>query len=550
MKKLFKYLLFIISCLISHISYSQTNLVPNPSFEDTISCPNNYSQIYLAPPWNTPTLGTPDYYNSCSAINCCSVPVNWGGSENPRTGKAYAGFYTFSINPMVSNSIREYIQVRLDSVLKQDEKYCIAFYVSLAENTSDYAVNNIGAYFSATAVSGNNFDPLPYVPQVENTFLNPLINANGWIKISGQFVSQGGEQYITIGNFNSNAASDTVYIKSTTFFKISYYYIDDVSVVHIDADAGKDTAICKGSSIVIGRAASPGLTYSWQPAIGLSSDTISQPIATPTVTTTYYLTATLNGGCEKQDTITVTVVDANAGNDTMLCEGNSVTLGTPALNGVAYSWQPAAGLNNTATAQPTATPITTTTYTLTASANGCTQTDAVSITVNPNPIINIGADLTISYGDSITLNTTGNGTYKWVPATGLNCGTCKSPKASPLSTTDYCLTVQDTNGCTASDCITVVVDRECEIFIPNAFSPDNSGENDLECVYGKCIETMEFSIYDRWGEKVFETFDPANCWDGTYNGKPMNTGVFAYYFNGMLTTGEQIIKKGNISLIR
>lgn len=93
--------------------------------------------------------------------------------------------------------------------------------------------------------------------------------------------------------------------------------------------------------------------------------------------------------------------------------------------------------------------------------------------------------------------------------------------------------------------------NECgEMFVPNAFSPDNNGENDMECVYGKCVKSVYFAIYDRWGEKVFETTDLMKCWDGTYKGKDMNTAVFVYYMNAKLISGEEVIKKGNISLIR
>ncbi|MES2592431.1 MAG: gliding motility-associated C-terminal domain-containing protein [Bacteroidota bacterium] len=93
--------------------------------------------------------------------------------------------------------------------------------------------------------------------------------------------------------------------------------------------------------------------------------------------------------------------------------------------------------------------------------------------------------------------------------------------------------------------------NECgEMFVPTAFSPDGNGENDVECVYGKCVKTIYFAIYDRWGEKVFETTDQSQCWDGTFRGKEMNTAVFVYYMKATLTTGEEVSKKGNISLLR
>jgi gliding motility-associated-like protein len=89
------------------------------------------------------------------------------------------------------------------------------------------------------------------------------------------------------------------------------------------------------------------------------------------------------------------------------------------------------------------------------------------------------------------------------------------------------------------------------IFIPTAFSPNTNGTNDLQCVRGgDCIASMTFRIYNRWGTKVFEATDPKQCWDGVYNGQPVDPGVFAYHFSASLTNGDTVEKSGNITLIR
>jgi gliding motility-associated-like protein len=111
--------------------------------------------------------------------------------------------------------------------------------------------------------------------------------------------------------------------------------------------------------------------------------------------------------------------------------------------------------------------------------------------------------------------------------------------------------VADTSGCKDSACVTITVELPCgEVFVPDAFSPNGDGHNDVECVYGKCIATLYFVIYDRWGNKVFETNDQNQCWDGTYDGKLMNTGEFVYYLNYTLNSGSKVSQKGNITLIR
>ncbi len=232
MKNFIKYLFPIYFSLLAVRSFSQTNLVPNPSFEDTVHCPNNAGQINYATFWINPTMASPDYMNICNT-GMFGVPSNYAGTQNVHTGNAYALIATYGSVAFTSNSYREYIQVPLTSLLIQGEIYCVEFYVSLANGQyTEYAVNNIGAYFSPLAVSSTNYDPLPYVPQIVNPSSNPLTNIGVWTKVSGMFIAQGGEHYLTIGNFNNNAASDTVFIKPTSASdKSSGYYIDDVSVI-------------------------------------------------------------------------------------------------------------------------------------------------------------------------------------------------------------------------------------------------------------------------------------------------------------------------------
>lgn len=186
------------------------------------------------------------------------------------------------------------------------------------------------------------------------------------------------------------------------------------------------------------------------------------------------------------------------------------------------------------------------------SGGACADTAFISVNVLPLPVANAGTGDTIFIGNSTVLNATGGGTYTWSPPAGLSCTNCQAPVADPTQTTVYCVTVTDSNGCTDNDCITIFVDTECgELFVPNAFSPNNDNANDRLCIYGsQCIEQMTLVIYDRWGEKVFETTDPSQCWDGTYRGELMNTAVFVYYLEAVLVNGNVLEKKGNITLLR
>jgi len=380
-----KKLVFII-LLITHYSLLTTvlhaqNIVPNPSFEYYTQCPNNISQLNFSFPWQNPTSGSPDYFNACDITQITSVPNNGWGYQYAHTSVGYSGIYCY--NKLVFS--REYIQVQLKDSLKQDTSYCVSFYVSLADK-SDYAVNNLGAYFSDTAITSTNYSNLPYIPQVANSSNNPLTNKTGWTKVSGSFIASGGEQYITIGNFNDDTTTDTVRVDSSGWAgSVAYYYIDDVSVYPCNApvyaaNAGASIAICKGDSAQIGSTPHAQYLYSWQPATGLSDTSIANPKASPAVTTTYYLHQKDFKFDETTDSVTVTVkpipVITASASPANICSDSSSTL-TAAGTATAYSWS-----NGSTGTQITVFPITTTAYTVMGTSNyGCTNTFSLTITV-------------------------------------------------------------------------------------------------------------------------------------------------------------------------
>lgn len=222
------------------------------------------------------------------------------------------------------------------------------------------------------------------------------------------------------------------------------------------ASAGNDTSTCDGLSVQL--IATGGITYTWSPAGTLSNSNISNPVASPVTTTTYTVTVTGANGCSATAQIQVTVnplPTANAGNDVVICGGNSTTLS--ATGGVTYLWSPPTGLSSVNISNPDASPSLTTTYTVTVTdVNGCTDSDQITVTVNA-PSADAGPDVSICQGSSTTLSGTGAGTYTWGPSTGLSATNIPNPVASPVSTTTYTLTVTDTNGCIGTDDVSVTV---------------------------------------------------------------------------------------------
>jgi gliding motility-associated-like protein len=339
MKRLFAFAL----CLFFFVQSEAQNLVANPSFEVQPTCPTWAGQIYYAAGWFQPlryvgfditTSSSTELYDSCTTNTTIAVPNNQGGHQLARTGTAYAGF---GAGYPTTNNSREYLETGLSSSLIAGETYCVEFYVSLADS-SRTATSNLGAYFSNDSLiyDSTSWWCIPVTPQVNNLSTNIITDKNNWVQVSGNFVAQGGERFITIGNFidSSNGTYMNIPTSGAGAFPVSYYYIDDISVFR-------------------------------------------------------------------------------------------------------------------------------------------------------------------------------------------------------------CL-----------DTVPVIIEDPNNFYVPNAFSPNDDGNNDFLFVRGRNIDQLSFTVYDRWGQRVFETHNINEGWDGRYNGEQMENAVFVYYLTLTYTDGKTETKKGNISLIR
>jgi len=227
-----KFCLLVIILLTFQICNAQ-NLVPNGDFEEHVGCPDNYSQIDSSLFWFNPCLppygsfsgqsGSCDYYNSCAPIGQVGVPNNVNGYQPSHSGIAYAGLYTYW---GYNSNFREYLEVQLITPLIANECYYFEMFINLA-NLSHYAADTISAYFSDTAVSGlHSHSPFLFNSQIKNQsgIISDTLN---WTKVSGTFTASGGESYLIIGNQNDDVHTDTLSV-STSFYRFSYVYIDDV----------------------------------------------------------------------------------------------------------------------------------------------------------------------------------------------------------------------------------------------------------------------------------------------------------------------------------
>ncbi|MGA1582009.1 MAG: gliding motility-associated C-terminal domain-containing protein [Saprospiraceae bacterium] len=196
-------------------------------------------------------------------------------------------------------------------------------------------------------------------------------------------------------------------------------------------------------------------------------------------------------------------------------------------------------------------------------ANGCLATMQVVISEPPPLSIDAGPDLTIELGETVTLQSVlspifWSVNYQWEGPEGtLSCSSCPRPTVQPLDYSVYTVTVRDSNGCEATDQLQVRVDKVRPVFIPNVFSPNEDGRNDFFSVFGgAAAERVELlQVYSRWGELVYEgrdlpLNDPTRGWNGTFRGKPVDAGVFAFYTEVLFIDGEVILFEGDVTVVR
>lgn len=315
-----------------------------------------------------------------------------------------------------------------------------------------------------------------------------------------------------------------------------------------------DTIICKNSFAQL--FAGGGISYSWSPSIYLSNNLIANPVATPVLNTVYHVTVTDVNTCTNTDSIKVTIRPDPAfaiNNPSNICLNNSVQLN--ASGGNSYSWQPSAYLNNSSISNPTASPKNTTSYSVVITDTVCNNTTTLSttVTVFSLPVITADKsnDIDCSH-DFSQLNVTGAAKYEWSPAATLNNSTVANPVAHPTAPTLYIVKGSDVNGCVSYDSVMVNITdyNKSGYFMPNAFTPNNDGLNDCYGIkFWGIIQELDFGIYNRWGERIFHTSNPGDCWDGTYKGVQQDPGVYVYLITAKTFCGK-VFKKGTFALIR
>jgi gliding motility-associated-like protein len=320
--------------------------------------------------------------------------------------------------------------------------------------------------------------------------------------------------------------------------------------------------------------------------VGLALNTGTGAIdpAASTTNTTYYVTYTVPATvCGPAGTTTDTVyiqalsIPVVTFNYTSVCESDSIM--TPILPsgftpGGVWSITGGVTIDDSTGVITVGTGGGAGTYSVTYDVTGipgmCTASGSFtgSAVINPLPTITISPDQQMFIGDGVTLQATGGTSYYWTPGTFVTCvnSSCDTATAIPEETTTFCAHVTDSNGCIDSLCTKVLVVIPCpsnrDLVVPNAFSPNHDGINDELCLAGwdDCVTNFQITIYDRWGEKVFESSKSEFCWDGFYKGRLLDPAVYVYFIKATYEkagssvydgkTKFDVTKTGNISLLR
>jgi gliding motility-associated-like protein len=234
-----------------------------------------------------------------------------------------------------------------------------------------------------------------------------------------------------------------------------------------------------------------------------------------------------------------------------------------ASGALTYQWSPATGLSSTTVPNPVASPTNTTRYRVIGyDGNNCfTDTAYVLVAVGQPVQVELGPDQTLPTGTKLPLTTViTNGPirrWQWTPTTGLSCAACPLPIAEIKKDISYVVKVTSSYGCQDQDTINIKVFCEsAQVFIPNAFSPDNDGVNDILMVRAKGIQTVKhFRVFNRWGQVVFERTnfppnDPGYAWDGRVRGVAGAPDVYVYTADVICENGATYTYKGNITIVK
>ena len=408
------------------------------------------------------------------------------------------------------------------------------------------------------AVGTFSYTATPYCQNAANP--SPVFNGGG---VAGTFSSTGGLS-ITAGSGLVNLATSnagTYVVTNTIAASGGCAATQDTSSITIVANPSvsvNSPTVCSG--LVTTLTANGATSYIW--SAGATSTGTNTATVSPANTTSYTVTGTTSG-CSATAVSTVTtnnchLVPGFSADHTTICSSGCVTFtdlttGSPTN----WTWLFPGGIPSTSNSSGPVTVCfdSVMNYTVSLIVSNSASTDTIIkpdyIHVVQSTPVTITGNTSINSCESTQLTALPAGiSYLWGPDIALQCNTCQTATISATATQQYYVTYTDLNGCTSADTTIVNVTGIYAYFMPTGFSPNGDGNNDVLYVKGRGIDFIDLIIYDRIGEKVFETTSTDNGWDGTLNGVLMNSNSFDYILEVTYCNGQTVSEKGTLALIR
>ena len=372
-----------------------------------------------------------------------------------------------------------------------------------------------------------------------------------------------------------NKANPKATVAVTTNYKVRITdpsvpdcYIDRTVTVFVAPDINleinKDTILCYSNKILLQARTSVNSNIEWIDQVGIllgRGYSLEKEISDSMY---IFGLATDTYGCSAIDSFRVIPISTKyrIEGPSSLCPGadGAIQFISENAHRYTYNWSPAGRLivNNPQSDRIIVKPIDTTVFYLDfVNEYGCAYRDSFQVNISKfEPPLKVWADKdTIYLAQSVTLHVTpGYTDYEWIIPTGLDCTKCTDPVATPPKSIVYTVKAKNHDGCESSESVVIYVILpkcdESDVFVPNIFSPNGDNNNDELIVRSNFIKKLELVIYDRWGEKIFETTDKTKGWDGYYKGELVAPDVYGYYLNVTCIDNKPYFKKGNVTLIR
>ncbi|MFM2385785.1 MAG: hypothetical protein RL660_542, partial [Bacteroidota bacterium] len=300
--------------------------------------------------------------------------------------------------------------------------------------------------------------------------------------------------------------------------------------------------------------------YIWKPSLGTFDSTIQNTLAFVPATTMYTVALINNNGCKRYDSVLVRIVEHDvrvSPEDTAICDGDNFfgfVYGSGDGVTPTYQWTPTTGLDCPTCTEVFINPPGPIQYSIVRTDEfGCKDTAYMDVAVRPNPnvIITNGDSITVPYNTEVNLIATGSLTYSWTPAWAMSNPNIANPIIQPKESALYYVYGLDSVSCVGMDSIWVEVDKSNPTVMPNSFTPNADGVNDVFRPWNKKFENyQDFRVFNRWGQEVYSAKGIDNGWDGTYQGKDCEMDTYYYSIRLAYPDGNVKTFKGEVILIR